>query len=220
MENRVSQVRRYLNQLSSDEAMEAIADQNKRAKLPPISVAPYLGKLLYTLASLVQPRRILEVGTLGGYSTLWLARALRPEGKLISLEKFAEHALIARDNICQAGFEKEVEVRIGDAMELLEAMPLDAPFDVIFLDADKKRYPEYLEKILKLARPGALLLSDNLIPREEVVGVPRTGDPESEAIYRYNQLIATRLETAFCPTVVGEQGRLDALGVSLIKGCG
>ncbi len=217
MSARAASVRAYLNQLVADEAMEAVAAQNRRARLPPISVTPALGKLLYTIALLRKPQRILEIGTLGGYSTLWLARALPPEGKLLSLELNPEHVAIARANIRAAGFEREVEVREGNALELLRAV--EGPFDLVFLDADKKRYPEYLELILKLVKPGSVILADNLIPREEQVGMPHPGDPESEAVYRFNDLIARhpRLEVAFAPTIVGENGRIDALGIALVR---
>lgn len=211
--NRSVAVRSYLNRLSNDPAIEQIA------QLPPISVSPMVGNFLFWIASLQGARRILEIGTLGGYSTLWLARALPPEGRLISLERQPEYVALARAQIERAGFEREVEIRQGDALELLAEMGEEVPFDLVFLDADKGRYPEYLERIIPRMRSGALLIADNLIPREEHVGSPAPGDREAEAIYRYNEMIATSFTTAWVPTIVGSHGRLDALGLSIFRGC-
>ncbi len=138
-------------------ALQGIID----AEMPQISVSAPLGGLLQVLARSTGAKRILEIGTLGGYSTLWLAKALAPGGKVISLEFSPKHAEVASRNLAQAGVSESVEIRVGAALDLLPE--LEGPFDFIFVDADKKNNPRYLEWGLKLARPGTMILVDNVI---------------------------------------------------------
>lgn len=149
----------------SDEILEAALRDSRRAGLPEINVSPNQGRLLQLLVEIAGARRILEIGTLGGYSAIHFARALPDEGALISLEIDEHNAGVARNNIERAGLSEKVEIRVGDAHELLDSLIKDeeGPFDVIFIDADKESYPEYLDASLRLARSGTLILGDNTI---------------------------------------------------------
>ncbi|MFN4173896.1 MAG: O-methyltransferase, partial [Parachlamydiaceae bacterium] len=203
--------------VKEDEPMIYAKKASRKNTLPPIEVPPNVGKLLYLLARLQRPKRILEIGTLGGYSALWLEKALEPDGKIITIEIVPDHIACAKEVIKSAGKEDRIEIREGDALKILDDMKNEAPFDLIFIDADKRNYPNYLEKILPLARKGTLILSDNLIPKIEPINKP--AHLESERIYEYNQMIANhpRLESILISTIVGEAGRLDGLGLSIVK---
>jgi predicted O-methyltransferase YrrM len=133
------------------------------AGLPPIAVSAAQGKFLHILARLHHTRRILEIGTLAGYSTIWLARALPPDGRLISLEFDPKHADVARGNLQRAGVSERVEVRVGRAIDLLPALAGGEPFDLVFIDADKATTPDYVRWALKLTRPGSVIVVDNVI---------------------------------------------------------
>src|SRR5450755_3694427 len=148
-----------------DEALNAALAASDDAGLPKISVAPNQGKLLHLLARIRGARHILEIGTLGGYSTIWLARALPANGKLITLEMDAKHAEVARTNIAFAGLAEVVEVRLGKALDTLPQVAAESrgPFDLIFIDADKANIPAYFQWALKLSRPGTLLVVDNIV---------------------------------------------------------
>jgi predicted O-methyltransferase YrrM len=156
--------------LPSDSALEETLAHSAAADLPPISVAPNQGKFLELLARMQQSRRILEIGTLGGYSTIWLARALPSDGSLVTLELESLHAEVARKNIDRAGLGPLVDIRIGPAVtSLQDLIDEDAePFDFIFIDADKEGYPEYLELSLQLSRPGTVIVADNVVRAGEV----------------------------------------------------
>jgi len=151
----------------SDPVLDAALAANAKAGLPPIDVAPNQGKLLHLLARLMGARNILEIGTLGGYSTIWLARALPQDGRLITLEFNPKHAEVALENLARAGLSEIVEVRQGAALDTLPT--LTGPFDLIFIDADKPNNPNYLEWALKLSRPGTLIVADNVVRDGEVV---------------------------------------------------
>src|SRR6185295_14019111 len=157
------------------------------AGLPAISVSPAHGKLLWILARLVNARRILEIGTLGGYSAIWLARALPAGGKLISLEAVDEHARVARENIANAGLEKKVEIRVGPALATLPS--LQGPFDLAFIDADKQNNPEYFSWALKLSRPGGLIVVDNVVRDGKVID-SRSRDASVQGVRKLNELVA------------------------------
>ncbi len=148
-----------------DPILDAALKASDAAGLPSISVSPSQGKLLMLLAQLAGASQILEIGTLGGYSSIWLARALQPGGRLITLEANPKHAEVARDNIARAGFAAVVEVRLGDARASIQQLAAEggAPFDLIFIDADKQSIPHYLEWSLKLSRRGSLIIVDNVI---------------------------------------------------------
>lgn len=151
--------------IGEDPKMEAILHHSEESGLPDISISPNQGKLLWLLAKLVGARRILEVGTLGGYSTVWLARALPEDGKLVTLEYSPLHHKVASENIARAGFADKVAARCGAGADLMGQMIAEGepPFDLIFIDADKSGYAEYFELSLQLAHPGTLIIADNVI---------------------------------------------------------
>jgi predicted O-methyltransferase YrrM len=153
---------------------------NAAAGLPGIDVSPLQGRLLELLARAVGARRVLEIGTLGGYSTLWLARAVAPEGRVVSLELSPEHAAVARANLGRAGLAGVAEVIAGPALATLAA--LDGPFDLVFIDADKRRHDAYFEAALRLSRPGTLIVADNVV-RDGAVLAPGP-DPDAEGVRR------------------------------------
>ena len=155
----------------SDPALDAALQASAAAGLPPIHVAPNQGKLLHLLARLQGARAILELGTLGGYSTIWLARALPPGGRLITLEADPRHAEVARANIARAGLAQVVELRLGPALDTLPQLAAEGrgPFDLIFIDADKPGYPDYLAWALRLSRRGSLIIADNVVRNGAVV---------------------------------------------------
>jgi predicted O-methyltransferase YrrM len=168
-----SQVDRYLNAtlISADAQLEATLAANAKANLPAIDVSPTQGKFLHMLAKIHGAKRILEIGTLGGYSTIWLARALPADGKLISLEFNPKHANVAGENVAHAGLSGIVEIKVGAAAESLARLFDQAPepFDMIFIDADKPNNPVYLEWAMKLSRRGTVLIVDNVIREGKIV---------------------------------------------------
>jgi len=176
--DRWAAVDRYFSeQLSlSDAALDATIAANKAAELPAIDVAANQGKLLQLLAKLAGARRILEIGTLGGYSTIWLARALPTDGRLITLEFNPKHAEIARANIECAGLTQTVEIRVGAALDALPKLQNESsePFDLIFIDADKPNNSEYVRWALKLSRPGSLIIIDNVVRGGAVIDAGST----------------------------------------------
>ena len=199
----------------SDEILEAALRDSRRAGLPEINVSPNQGRLMQLLVEMVGARRILEIGTLGGYSAIHLARALPEDGTLISLEIDDHHAGVARDNIERAGLSEKVEIRVGDAHELLASLIEDGqgPFDVIFIDADKESYPEYLDASLRLVRPGSLILGDNTI-RGGAVLDPK--DPTSKATREFNERVAgdPRLFSIALPLI---RERIDGLTIARVR---
>jgi predicted O-methyltransferase YrrM len=213
-------VDRYIEELfvPADAALtQGLADA-AAAGLPDIAVSPNEGKLLHLLARLRRPRRVLEVGTLGGYSTIWLARALEPGGRVVTLELDPRHAEVARKNLARAGLGEAVEVRVGPAAATLRAMIAagEAPFDVVFLDADKEGYAEYLDLSLRLCQPGALVLADNLIWGGQVLD-RRPSEGSARAIRAFNAKLAAhpRLDSVILPIV---RDRLDGVSISIVKG--
>lgn len=220
MDDRAADLKKYvIDTFAKEDESLVFAKQNSRKNtLPPIEVPANVGKMLYLFAKLHKPKRILEIGTLGAYSTLWFEKALEPGGKIITLEIVPDHIECAKEVIRRAGKEDRIEIREGDALKILEEMKNDPPFDLIFIDADKKNYPNYLEKVMPLTREGTLILSDNLIPKLEPINKP--GHLESERIYEYNKKIANHplLDSILITTIVGESGRLDSLGFSIVKG--
>ena len=177
--------------LPHDAALAAALDESAAAGLPAIQVSPSHGKLLHLLARIRGARRILELGTLGGYSTIWLARALPADGRLITLESDPEHARVARANVARAGLESIVELRLGRASETLPELVREGagPFDFIFVDADKESYPEYLPWILKLARIGSVIVADNVV-RNGAVVESGNSDPRVHGVRRFHELLA------------------------------
>jgi len=190
--------------VSSDPAFEAVLRANREAGLPAIDLTPLQGKFLHLLARICGGRRILEVGTLGGYSTLWLARALPPDGVLITLERNPDHARVARSNLQQAGVMDRIDLRLGPAAETLREL-VDAhlaPFDFIFLDADKASLSEYLDWSLKLARTGTIIVADNVV-REGKVLDAASDDHDVQGVRRLTERLAAepRLSSTVLQTV-------------------
>jgi len=164
--------------LPADSALEETLNRSAAADLPPISVAPNQGKLLELLARMQRARRILEIGTLGGYSTIWLARAVPSDGSLVTLELEPVHAEVARENIDRAGLGALVDIRVGPAATTLQDL-IDGdtePFDFIFIDADKEGYPKYLELSLHLSRPGTVIVADNVVRDGEIANSTSTDE--------------------------------------------
>lgn len=202
-----------------DHALKHAHENSLASGFPDIHVPAHIGKLIYLLAKLKSPKKILEIGTLGGYSTLWLARALSPDGKIISIEIDPAHAQIAKSHT--ADFASLVDIRIGNAAKSLASLlhPGEAPFDVIFIDGEKAEYSAYLEQALGVALSGTVILIDNLIPKGEAVDNPNPRNKEASAVYTFNRELAAhpKLETILCTTIVGASGRIDALGIALVK---
>jgi len=201
----------------SDPVLEAALQANSAAKLPAIDVTPTQGCFLHLLAKMISARLILEIGTLGGYSTIWLARALPPEGRLLSLEFSPVHAEIAQANIQRAGLSARVEIRVGAALDSLPKIAQQglAPFDFIFIDADKPNNPHYLEWAVKLSRPGTLIVVDNVV-RDGAIADASSSDPSIigtrqmfEWMSRDPRLSATALQT------VGAKG-YDGFAIAIV----
>jgi len=192
-----------------DDALKTALADMEAGKLPPINVSASEGKMLHVLARAIAAKRILEVGTLGGYSTIWLARALPADGKLISLELDPHHADVARQNVARAGLADKVEIRVGPASESLAKMAgAEPPFDLAFIDADKDGYVGYLEQVVPLVRPGGLILGDNTLTHSAL-------DPNADTgITRYNAAVAARtdLVSVIVPTLRND---IDGLLISV-----
>ncbi|WP_437729495.1 O-methyltransferase [Sorangium sp. So ce861] len=214
-----SAVDRYITDLlvPPDAALAAALDASAAAGLPPINVAPNQGKLLNLLARIHGARTILEIGTLGGYSTIWLARALPAGGRLITLESEPKHAEVARANLDRAGVADRVELRLGRALDTLPKLAVEGrgPFDLIFIDADKPSNPDYFAWALKLSRRGSVIVIDNVVRRGAVVD-PGSADPNVQGVRRLYELLAAEPRvsaTAF--QTVGIKG-YDGLAVALV----
>ncbi|MFJ9028661.1 O-methyltransferase [Streptomyces sp. NPDC102274] len=201
--------RYFADQLApADEALSAALAASDTAGLPAINVAPNQGKLLHLLARIQGARTVLEIGTLGGYSTIWLARALPENGKLISLEYEPAHAEVARANLAHAGLDKIAEVRTGPALETLPVLAAEdaGPFDLVFIDADKRNNPHYVEWALKLTRPGSVIIVDNVVRNGAVTDADST-DASVQGTRRAIELMAEhpRLSATAVQTV-GSKG--------------
>jgi predicted O-methyltransferase YrrM len=202
-----------------DGVLAEAAAASKAAGLPPISVSASQGKLLHVLARAVRARHILEIGTLGGYSAIWLARALPPDGQLITLELDERHAEVAAQNLARAGLDAVAQVRQGPAADTLaELAGADAgPFDLVFIDADKGGYPGYLDWALKLSRPGTMIVADNVV-RGGAVADAASSDPAVAGVREYLERLAAdpRVEASACQTV-GSKG-YDGFSVAVVVG--
>jgi predicted O-methyltransferase YrrM len=189
--------------LDRDEVLDQALSDARAAGLPMINVAPNQGKLLAMLAGLVGARRILEIGTLAGYSAIWMARALPPDGRLVTLEYEPRHAEVARRNLERAGLAERVEIRVGAALESLPHVA--GPFDLVFIDADKPSNPDYFEWALKLSRPGGLIVVDNVV-RSGGVANPK-GDASARGTRRMFEMIAAEPRvSATAVQTVGSKG--------------
>jgi caffeoyl-CoA O-methyltransferase len=201
----------------SDPALDAVLQSTIDANLPTINVAPNQGKFLHILAQIQGARRILEFGTLAGYSTIWLARALPTDGQLITLEANPKHAEVAQENIDRAGLAKLVEIRVGAALKTLPKLATEGqePFDLIFIDADKVNIPEYFTWSLKLARRGSVIVVDNVVRKGAVIEADST-DENIQGVRRFNDLLAAepRVKATTIQTV-GSKG-YDGLTIALV----
>ena len=187
--------------------------------IPQISVSANQGKLLQLLIKITAAKKILELGTLGGYSTIWMARALPAGGKLISLEINAHHAAVAQKNIEKAGVSDQVEIRVGNALDILAEMVAgkEAPFDFIFIDADKPPYADYFQYALQLSRKGSLIICDNVI-RDGKVLDENTTDESARGAHRFNKLLSeTKQVTATILQTVGAKEH-DGIAIVLVDG--
>ncbi|MBY9081128.1 O-methyltransferase [Paenibacillus sp. HN-1] len=204
--------------LADDPLLDAVLEANTKAGLPPIDVAPNQGKLLYLLAKLMGASSILEIGTLGGYSSIWLARALPPQGRLVTLEYEGLHAEVAAVNLQLAGLADQVDIRVGAALDSLAALKQEGagPFDLIFIDADKPNNPHYLKWAMELGRPGTLIVADNVVRDGEVLN-EESGDERVQGIRRFADMLATepRLEATALQTV-GAKG-YDGFVMAVLK---
>jgi len=220
-ENAWAPVDDYLSGLfvGNDSALEAAVRDSTAAGLPEIQVSPTQGKLLHLLVRLRSARAILEIGTLGGYSAICMARALSPGGRLVTLEFEPKHADVARANIARAGLADRVEVRLGRALDLLPQVEKDrvGPFDLVFIDADKENNPRYFEWALRLTRPGSLILVDNVV-REGKVLDAESADASVQGTRKVLSMMASEPRvTATAIQVVGVKG-WDGLAIALVVG--
>ncbi len=208
-------VDQYINSLLApeDEALKATVQSITDNQIPQISVSPNQGKFLQVLATLCRAKKILEVGTLAGYSTIWMARALPKDGHLVTIEFDPLHARVAQENMQRAGLAEQVDIRIGKAIDILPEIAAEGigpPFDLIFIDADKPPYAEYYEWALKLSRPGTLIIADNVI-REGQVLDPNCSDEKVQGVQRLNQILAT--DTRVTATIIQTVGEKEHDGM-------
>jgi predicted O-methyltransferase YrrM len=214
------QVDDYISRLvgHEDDVLRATIQSINDANIPSISVSANQGKFLHVLARTCNAKRILEIGTLAGYSTIWMARALPKDGKLISLEYEPLHAKVAKDNIAKAGLSDVVDIRTGKAIDLLAQLVAnkEGPFDMIFIDADKPPYTEYFQWSLKLSRPGTLIVADNVI-REGNVLDTGSSDEIILGVQRFNSYVAnSSTVTATIIQTVGSKMH-DGMALAVVK---
>jgi predicted O-methyltransferase YrrM len=218
-------VDRYIDDhlVGEDSALEAAAAASDAAGLPPIAITPNQGKLLALLVRVHGARSILELGTLGAYSTIWLARALPADGRLVTLEANPRYAEVAETNIANAGLGEIVQLRVGPALQTLPELLAEGagPFDVIFIDADKQNNPGYLEWSLKLSRPGSLIIADNVVRGGAILDPdgsdPRGGAGSVQGIRRFYELLAAEPRvSATAIQTVGAKGH-DGFAIALVS---
>lgn len=174
---------------AEDEGLQYALAAAKEAGLPEIQISPVQGKFLQLLAAACQARKILEIGSLAGYSGIWLARSLPEDGRLITLEVNPHHAEVVRNSFTRAGVDNRAEVRVGRALDLLPHLESEAPFDLVFIDADKPPYPRYLDWALRLTRPGSIIVADNCIRRG--AALHQSNDEATAGLFEYNRRIAS-----------------------------
>ncbi|MBO6576814.1 MAG: O-methyltransferase [Rhodothermales bacterium] len=203
--------------VAPDPSLEACLRRSAEAGLPEIAVSPNLGKLLTLMVRISGARRVLEIGTLGGYSTIWLAKGLPADGHITSLELEESHAAVARENLKAAGFDHLTNIRVGPASETLRAFQSEEaePYDLIFLDADKKGYPDYLAASLELSRPGTLIIADNIVKGGAVFDETES-DPDLDGLRTFLKDVADNplLDAAGIQTV-GSKG-YDGLAIARV----
>ena len=213
-------VDQYISQLFHDEddCLKATEQSIIQSGIPQISVSPNQGKFLHILAKLSNAKKILEMGTLGGYSTIWMARALPENGKLVTLEIDKKHAEVAQQNFNRCGLAAKIEIRLGKAIDILPQLKTEGegPFDMIFIDADKPPYTEYFKWALQLSRPGTLIIADNVI-REGKVLLDESPDEMVTGVKRFNQFLSQCNDvTATIFQTVGAKEH-DGMAIALVK---
>jgi predicted O-methyltransferase YrrM len=221
IQNQWTAVDRYITDMlvATDPVLDAALQASDATGLPEYQVSPNEGKLLQLLAMMHGARHILEIGTLGGYSTIWLARALPAEGRLITLEAVPKHAEVARKNIANAGFADVVEVRVGLALDTLPQLASEGygPFDLVFIDADKRSNPEYFAWALKLSRRGSVIIVDNVVRGGDVID-PHSTDPAIQGVRRLIEMMAAEPRVrATAIQTVGSKG-YDGFALALVIG--
>jgi len=174
---------------AEDEGLQYALAAAKEAGLPEIQISPVQGKFLQLLAAACQARKILEIGSLAGYSGIWLARSLPEDGRMITLEVNPHHAGVVRSSFARAGVDNRAEVRVGRALDLLPHLESEAPFDLVFIDADKPPYPRYLDWALRLTRPGSIIVADNCIRKG--AALHQSNDEATAGLFEYNRRIAS-----------------------------
>ena len=201
--------------VGDDPALTAAVQASNAAGLPPIAVSAQQGKFLSLLAGAIQARRILEIGTLGGFSAIWLARGAGPQGRVVTLEYEPKHAEVARANLQRAGVADRVEVIVGAALDTLPTLT-GGPFDLVFIDADKENYPAYLEWAVRLAHPGSIIVVDNVIRDGQILD-PEPGDARVRATRQTLQLMGHHpaLDTAVIQTVGAKHW--DGFALALVR---
>jgi predicted O-methyltransferase YrrM len=216
-------VDRYIEErlIPEDPVLAATLEASADAGLPPISLTPALGKLLHLIARIHRARRILEVGTLGGYSTIWLARALPEDGQLVTLELNPRYAEVATANAELAGLAGLIKINVGPALDGLRALIDEraSPFDLVFIDADKQRTPEYFELALELTRPGSVIVTDNVV-RDGALADPDTQEPGAQGMRRFHELLEAGVGghrvSATTVQTVGSKG-YDGFNLALVE---
>ena len=213
-------VDQYISQLFGDEddCLKATEQSIIESGIPQISISPNQGKLLQLLAQLCNAKKILEIGTLGGYSTIWMARALPENGKLITLEIDEKHAAVAQQNFNHCGLASKIEIKLGKAIEILPQLEAAGagPFDMIFIDADKPPYTEYFQWALKLSKPGTLIIADNVI-RDGKVLLEESPDEMVAGVKRFNEYLAncTEVSATIFQTVGSKEH--DGMAMAIVK---
>ena len=212
-----SAIDEYITQqiVREDDALRAATQATEEAGLPQIAVAPNQGKLLFLLVRMLGAKRILEIGTLAGYSTIWLARGLAKGGTVITLEADEKHAAVARDNFRRAKLARVIELRVGKALDMLPRIPKSPRFDLVFVDADKANIPDYFGWALKLTRKGGLIVVDNVIREGAILDAEDT-DASVVGVRRLNEMIAREKRvSATTVQTVGTKGH-DGLTIALV----
>lgn len=203
--------------LEPDPVLDDAVAASAAAGLPPIQVTPSQGKLLHLFARMIGARRVLEIGTLGGYSTIWLARALPADGRVVTLEIDPAHANVARASFERAGLSSRIDLRLGDALESIEALAAQhpAPFDLVFVDADKARIPDYFDWSLRLTRPGGMIVVDNVVRKGAVLD-DASADADIQGVRRFLELLRReRRVSATAVQTVGAKG-YDGFVIALV----
>ena len=217
----VEQTDQYIARLlaPADPVLEATEQSILDAGIPQMSVSANQGKFLQLLARLCRAERILELGTLGAYSTIWMARALPESGRLVSIELNPDYAEVARQNIARAGLGDKVDIRVGKGLEVLPQLEAEGagPFDMVFIDADKPPYCEYFRLALRMARPGALIVADNVIRNGQVLD-PDSPDERVQGVQRFNEMLAAEPRvTATILQMVGSK-EWDGMALAVVNG--